>query len=286
LCDWQAMTACWRTRTPLMVRGDSTLLMGAGLAKRAAKAVTHRLLIPRFDAYLVVGQRAREYYEAYGARADRMEFCPHAVDNQRFATAADEARRDRAGLRRRWQLDPKAVVFLFAGKLVAAKRPFDLVDAVKIARRRGANVQALVVGDGPLGAALDEQIGDAPVRCTGFLNQSRIPEAYAAADVVVLPSESMETWGLVVNEAMACGLPALVSDRVGCAPDLVVNGETGFVFACRSVETLADRMVELAHDGERRAAMARAAAEHIRRYSLEAAADGFVRAVARVARRA
>src|SRR5262249_3744220 len=155
----------------------------------------------------------------------RIHPCPYFVDNERFAATADRLGPARAALRARWSIPTDATAFLFCGKLVAKKRPLDLLNALGTAAASGAHVHALVVGDGELmgevrALAASQRI---PATMCGFLNQSEIAQAYVAADCLVLPSDSGETWGLVVNEAMACGLPAIVSDRVGCGPDLVVD---------------------------------------------------------------
>ena len=94
-----------------------------------------------------------------------------------------------------------------------------------------------------------------PIRFTGFLNQSQITEAYVASDALVLPSDGGETWGLVVNEAMACGRPCIVSDRVGCGPDLVIPQKTGSIFLLGDVGALANSMLEFAGNPERMIAM-------------------------------
>ena len=278
----QAMRACWRTGTPLMVRGDSTLLMQASWLRRVAKWVSHRRFIPRFDAYLVVGQRAREYLLAYGADPDRMVSCPHFVDNERFAHAAAEARVYRDAKRRGWGLELDTTVVLFCGKLISLKRVSDFVRAVGATGRRMAG---LVVGDGPQRAEIESLISrlQANVSVAGFLNQSQIPVAYAVADALVLPSES-ETWGLVVNEAMACGLPAVVSDQVGCAPDLVLPGQTGFVYPMGDVAALSRSLSELAEPGVA-AKLGEAARRRVAEYSVSAAVDGVCQAVELVARR-
>src|SRR5262249_54707414 len=122
---WQAIRACWRTGTPLMVRGDSQLPTPRGPLRRFLKRLLYRRFIPRFDAYLVVGQRSREYYRAYGADLERMYFVPHFVDNSYFARAAADLLPRRAELRPRWGLDSDAVVYLFVGKFVTKKRPLD-----------------------------------------------------------------------------------------------------------------------------------------------------------------
>jgi glycosyltransferase involved in cell wall biosynthesis len=283
---WQAMRACWRTGTPVMVRGDSTLLMAGGRVRRLVKWFTHRRFIPRFDAYLVVGRRAREYYLAYGADPKRMEFSPHFVDNQRFAQAAAAARCRRDEIRRRWGLGPREVVFLFAGKFLSLKRPLDFIRAVRTVGARGLSASGLMVGDGPQRTEMEAEIRgtNAPIQLTGFLNQSAIPEAYAAADALVLASKT-ETWGLVVNEAMACGLPAVVSDRVGCAADLVTDGETGFIYPCGNVAALTDHLGEIAANPKLAARLGAAALKRVETYSVQAAADGLCRAVARVSGR-
>src|SRR5205823_8008552 len=133
---WQAIAACRRSGTPVLVRGDSQLGSPRSRARRLAKWPLYRLFIPRFDGYLVVGQRAREYYAHYGADPARMFFAPHGVDNQRFGGQAEAARGERARLRAGWGIPAGAVVFLFAGKLVEDKRPLDFARAVAAASRR------------------------------------------------------------------------------------------------------------------------------------------------------
>ncbi len=122
-----------------------------------------------------------------------------------------------------------------------------------------------------------------PVTFAGFLNQTEVAKAYAAADCLVLPSDYGETWGLVVNEAMVCGLPAIVSDRVGCGPDLVSDGVTGMVFPFGDIEALAQCLVRMATDPALRAAMGARARERVADYSVERAVAGTLAALAAVA---
>lgn len=275
---WQAMTACWRTGTPLLVRGDSHLGTPRSAVKRVVKEVAYRAFIPRFGGYLIVGERAREYFRHYGADPGRMHFVPHFVDADFFRSRAEAA--DRPALRERYGLAPDARVVLFAGKFTDVKRPVDFVEAVGALARREGGVEGLMVGDGPLRAELEAAVArtDAPVRLVGFLNQSEMPGAYAVADALALPSVS-ETWGLVVNEAMACGLPVAVSDTVGCAPDLVDEGRTGTVYpTAGGVVGLAgalERLLPLLGDPATR----RALAEKTETYSLAQAVRGTVEAV-------
>lgn len=277
---WQAMVACWRTRTPLLVRGDSQLLPMPPL-RAAAKRLLYPLFMRRFDACLSVGTRSEEYFRHYGART--VVRAPHFVDNAFFAARAAAAGARRAELRRRWGIPADAFVVLHAGKFIPIKRQLDLVHA--LARVERADVHGLFVGDGELRAACEREAGRLGARAhfAGFLNQGEMGAAYAAADALVLCSES-ETWGLVVNEAMASGLPAVVGSTVGCAPDLVLDGATGYVFPTGDVDALVARIRSLADDRAGAARMGAAAQRHVAEYSVEAAADGIVAAAAGAAR--
>ena len=240
LAYWQAMRACWRTKTPLFVRGDSQLATPRRWWVRASKRPLYRAFIPRFDAYLCVGQRAREYYLHYGADPAKMVFCPHAVDNAWFAAKAEEVRPRREALRREMGAGEREAVLLFAGKFIAVKGLDSLLQAVSYLRQDGQGVRLCLVGSGPLESELRLQAGrlGLPVHFAGFKNQSELPAYFVAADLLVLPSRS-ETWGLVVNEAMACGVPAVVSDACGCAPDLIDEGRTGASYPAGDVPALA-----------------------------------------------
>lgn len=277
---WQTIFACRRLRIPVMVRGDSQLASQRGLLKQLLKYPVYRSFIPGFDACLAVGTRSRDYYLHYGARPERVFLVPHAIPDH-LPCAAREAELRRALLRRQWGFADQHVVFLFAGKFIEKKRPMDLLRAVAAAASEELRVAGLMVGDGPLRAACEQYVNSRklPVHFTGFLNQSRIADAYVAADCLVLPSDGRETWGLVVNEAMSCSRPAVVSDAVGCAPDLVCDGLNGAVFPRGDVEALSRILVTLARDPARVRAMGERARAGLQPYSLDAAVRGVLTAV-------
>jgi len=230
----QAVAACRRTGIPIMVRGDSQLVTERSPLKRLAKAVVYPRLLGQFDGYLYVGQRNRAYLAHYGAPEDRLFFAPACIDNLAFAEAAQRARA--AGARRSGD---KRI--LFVGKLIDRKRPLDLVRAAAEVRRKGQAVELVFAGSGELQETLRQAAASAglPATFLGFINQSELPAVYAAADLLALPSDGTETWGLVVNEAMACGLAAVVSDVVGSSPDLVQPGLTGAVFPLGDIAAFA-----------------------------------------------
>jgi glycosyltransferase involved in cell wall biosynthesis len=236
----QGIFAAKRLGIPVIVRGDSQLATPRGAVKTAVKRVTYPALLRVFDAALYVGQRNFDYYRHFGYPAARLFHSPHCVDTDRFAgSATPQARmelRSRLGIRN----DEK--VALFAGKLVPFKRPVDVVEAVAQVMQKGVPARLLVAGSGPMEAdvrARAQALG-VTIDFLGFQNQTEMPSAYAAADLMVLPSTGRETWGLVCNEALACGTPIVVSDQVGCAPDLAKNGLVGRSFSMGNINELAD----------------------------------------------
>lgn len=280
----QALWACVRLGVPRIVRGESNAMK----ARPFWIKVVHRLLLRRYDAVLAIGESNKLFYLANDITDSRIFSVPYFVDNGRFAAAARALKPERYGLRRQWGIPEDAVCFLFAGKLEPKKRILDLVGAIAQLKDRVAGVHLLVVGDGVLreqaqGVARRARIS---ISFAGFLNQSEMPRAYVAADCLVLPSDYGETWGLVVNEAMACGLPAVVSDRVGCGTDLVTHNQTGMVFPFGDVRALAWTLESLAADPEALAQMGARASERASGYSVERAVEGTLEAVRYVLRAA
>ncbi len=232
---------------PLMVRGDSHLRTPGSSIKKIVREVTHRRLFRRFTACLAVGALSNEYFRHFGAT--HIVRSPHCVDNEWFFRMSQEAQKTAQGKRARLGIEKDAVVFLFAGKFQSVKRIMDFLKAIQILNADSTlknRFFGLLVGDGSLKKEYENFVksNHLPVFFLGFYNQSQMPEAYAMSNVLVLPSES-ETWGLVVNEAMACGLPVIVSDGVGCAADLIAEGVTGFTFPKGNIKALSERMRQM-----------------------------------------
>ena len=235
---------CWArlNRVPLLFRGDSHFI-GRGkppFIKRWPLA----LLFRQFRGFLHVGAANREYFLTVGVPANRLFFAPHSVDDSLFDPNRSDHRAAAEKLRRELDLPPGRKVILFAGKFVSAKQPLELLRAFITQNDNAATL--LFVGDGPLKAELQSLAAENPsadVRFLPFANQSEMPARYLLADLFVLPSGGLyETWGLAVNEAMHMGVPALVSEQVGCQRDLVEDGVTGWVFSHDSSEMLRDRL--------------------------------------------
>jgi glycosyltransferase involved in cell wall biosynthesis len=237
---WQAVFEARRADTEVWLRGETNARSTTSGMGRPFKRWLLRQLLQRVDRFLYIGQANRQFYLEQGVTNEQLAAAPYCVDNGRFAAAAAAARTERDRIREEWGIPAEAFCFLFAGKFVLRKRPFDLVEAVRRLPHAlpGKKVHLLWVGTGELGDGLrracdvcfDAEMkgrinrrrgGEPRASFVGFLNQSEISRAYVAADCLVLPSDPRETWGLVVNEAMASGLPCIVSDGCGCAEDLV-----------------------------------------------------------------
>lgn len=277
----QAGLACKRLGIPLLVRGDSHLHTPRSWLKRTGKRIVYPAFLRAFDACLWVGQRNLAYYRAYGVPEAKLFRVPHFVDVQWFAARAAEARTRRAELREQMQLAPDDVAALFVGRFVEFKRPTDLLRAA--AQLTARRVRPIFAGAGPLEARIRAQSDSLGVgaRLLGFRNQSELPAVYAAVDLLVLPSDARETWGLVVNEAMACGIPAVVADSVGCAPDLITPGATGYAYPNADIPGMVaaiDALLPKLGSRQVSDALASKAAE----FSCEAAVEATLRALRHV----
>ncbi|MGO8833998.1 MAG: glycosyltransferase family 4 protein [Roseiarcus sp.] len=272
---WQTIWAAKRLRIPVLARGDSHLETPRSNIKRIVKSLAYPPLLRLFDATLYVGRRSRSYYENYGYPAERLFFSPHCVDTAWFAArATPDARRS---LRAMHGIAPQAKVLLFAGKLVPSKRPLDLIAAAAQSRAGGRNVEVMVAGDGELRSSMMKAAAAAgvPLHLLGFCNQTEMPAAYAAADCLVLPSDARETWGLVANEALACGRPIIVSNACGCAPDLASGTGAGLTHPVGDVQKLSVAILEII-DNPRQGDCIERTSE---RFNLKSAASGIADAL-------
>jgi glycosyltransferase involved in cell wall biosynthesis len=237
---WQAVKAARSLGIEVWLRGESNDLSPARGWKKVVKRQVLGWLFSNVDKFLCIGTGNRRLYESYGVPPDLLFSAPYCVDNARFYQQAEVLRPRRAELRRAWGIPEGAFCPLFCGKFIPKKRPMDLVLAAQRLLENDPNspIHLLFAGSGELGpelraacsVAFDAEslniqrstfnVQSPPASFLGFLNQTRISEAYVAADCLVLPSDFGETWGLVVNEAMASGLPCIISDRCGSAEDL------------------------------------------------------------------
>ena len=273
---------------PLLFRGDSHFI------GRGSPAWPKRLLLSflyrQFSAFLTVGAANRDYFRTLGVSEKRLFFAPHAVDDSLFNPARTDHQSASEALRAELGLSTERTVILFAGKFLPAKQPVELLRAFIELHDRAATL--LFVGDGPLREelrALANSHPEADVKFLPFANQSEMPARYLLANLFVLPSRGLyETWGLAVNEAMHMGVPALVSERVGCQRDLVTDGETGWVFRHDSAEDFHLKLSEATGAIRQKATrdkVRQRVQERIQNYSYHAATSGLCLAISRLGNR-
>jgi len=278
LASWQAQRWARHRSIPFLLWLEST----AADQRRQTHFV--ELLKARFlarcTAFVVPGKASHAYLRQFHVPEASVSPAPNAVDNAFFTDRALQARTDRDATRATLSLPNR--YFLFVGRLVEAKGVFELIDAyATLTPALRAEVGLVIVGDGPVRPALERratQILPGTLHFAGFVQKEDLPPYYALADALVFPTHS-DTWGFVVNEAMACGCPVIASAVAGCVPDLVEDGLTGTVVPPHDVPKLASSMEYLAvHEGVR-SQMSTQATKRIALYSPAACAEGIAKAV-------
>jgi glycosyltransferase involved in cell wall biosynthesis len=254
----------------------------------AAKQLFFRLLRGLVDGALPIGTLNAEYWQHYLGEDFPLYRMPYAVDNDYFRSRSEEAREGRSALQNELNLDPARPVILFASKLQSRKRCGDLVEAYKDLSPGGEPRPYLViVGDGEERAALERRVAETRlegVRFCGFRNQSELPRFFDLATVFVLPSRH-EPWGLIVNEVMNAGRAVIVSDDVGCQPDLIEDGVEGCVFPAGDVTGLTDALRKVLATPETAAAMGQRGLAKVRAWDFEEDVRGLRQAIAQVTRK-
>ena len=221
------------------------------------------------SGFVVPGQAAQEYLCADKKITEDIMFAaPNAVGNDLFAAAAAAARQNADAHRRKLGLPRR--YFLFAGRLVREKGVFELLSAyAKLDESMRQQVGLVFVGDGASRQQLQRQaasISPGVIRFAGFAQREQLAIYYALAEVLVLPTYA-DTWGLVVNEAMACGLPVILSRAAGCAAELLKENWNGLLVPPRDVSSLELAMRSLAEQPDLCATMGANSAQHIAHYS-------------------
>lgn len=251
---------------PVWFRGDSTLLDLTGRLKSVLRSVFLKWVYKHIDKAFYVGSANKDYFLKYGLKPGQLYFAPHGVDNDRFAA---EHPVDALSLRRELNIADDQILILFAGKFEAKKAPLELLQAFKSLGK--TNTHLLFLGNGVLEQQLkDKAEGESNIHFHDFVNQSEIPVFYQACDLFCLPSKGPgETWGLAVNEAMAAGKAILVSDKVGCAKDLVKDEWNGLIINMSVESDLRNGISRLTDNKAALIKMGQRSVEIIDQYSIE-----------------
>ena len=239
---WLAVLACVRFHVPFVYMTDANVQAESNKRKWKfwiKKLVLGKLLFRLAAGFLYAGTSNKELYRYYGVPEEKLVPFAYSWGYEALIKEAPTLRSQRSEIRKDLGIPEASFVILFCGRLSKEKAPFQLLQAYQLIKQ--PNKALAFVGDGELkesmeGYASSSEVG--PVYFFGFQNRENLLKFYAVADVLVLPS-SRETWGIVVNEALSMGLPAIVSDQVGAGSDLVSHGHNGFIFANGDVPGLA-----------------------------------------------
>ncbi len=277
---WMAMAAARWVGTPLVLTTDATTLESVSGSRW--RLLCKRMLLPWIyrsaDLVMAPSTATVRFLVGLGVPSSRVVCTPYVVDNDNIRRIADAT--DRAAIRARWSIPYDAVVAVFCAKFLERKRPLDLIRAFA-----EANVERsylVMVGDGPLRRDVERCIGELGiadrVRLLGLVPYDELPTVYAASDLLVHPA-SHEPWGLPINEAMVCGIPAIVTDRVGAGADLVIAGSTGYVYPNGDVAALTTLLRGVLSRPAELQRMGRQAQERMRSWSPRDNASALVTAV-------
>jgi len=266
---------------PVFVRSETHLGLQRTGWKRGLRDFVLRHAYRHLAGFLAIGSGNKAYYKSLGAPEDRIFDVPYTVDNARFGAQAKLDAEARAALLAGLGLDPSHPVIIYASKFMRRKHPDHLIEAFARIRAEGLQANLLMVGAGELDAELRQRVQSLKldkVAFPGFANQQALPRLFGASDIFVLPSEN-EPWGLIVNEAMAAGLPVVVSEEIGCTADLVINGRSGIKFPCGDINALTAALRELTADPAKRRHMAQGAKDVIAQWSYEQCRHGVLRSL-------
>ncbi|MGA0334066.1 MAG: glycosyltransferase family 4 protein [Kiritimatiellia bacterium] len=282
---WQAALAAKRLKIPLAVRPEC--VDGAQPKRPRWKAWLRDLLL-RFgffrnvDLFLATGHFSREEGKRFGFRGERLGEALYCIDTELFEQRWAEWRGRREEARDALGMRAEDLGVVFMAKFIDWKNPALILRALEtLPAGDRERIFPILVGSGPdfdqVKALAESVCGPERYACPGFVNQSELCRYYAAADVAVLPSKrGHESWGLVVNEAMTCGLPVAVSDGVGCRVDLVEGKDTGAVFKDEDAEQLGQFFSNWLQHPETIKTQGANAQELIQKYSSSNAAEGIL----------
>ncbi len=266
----------WRTAFWVEVTFD------AWIRRRGyAEWIKHRMF-PRLDGVLTAGEDGAAFARKYGAQDDRIHVVRHVVDANFYAAGAERARAGREAERRR--LGMTGTVFAYVGRIWKPKGIFDLVEAYEHLRRGGNAVNLVVIGDGRDEDRLRSILADRAVdgvTLAGFVQREELPAWYAIADVLVFPTHG-DPYGMVVDEAMAAGLPVISTTSAGEIRPRVIPCETGWLVPPQSPRALARAMADAAAEPARTHEMGERAAGRLTDLGPERWAVECERAVSRI----
>ena len=231
----------------VFLRGEAALNPNLPKFILFLKKIYLGLLFRLFDGYFYSCKSNKIYYLNYGAKINELTFVPSAVDDDFFLRHLDLSKEC---LRAQLNIPNDSFVYLGVGRIVRRKNWTEAISAFKLACRSNRNLILIIVGDGPELANLQKMIGDqlsSKIIFAGFKSQAEISDFYVVADAM-LQTSIYDPSPKVLNESLCFSLPSIVSDAVGTAGDICVDGHNGYVYPIGDVNFLASAIIKLAND--------------------------------------
>ena len=272
-------------KIPVWFRGDSTLIdVGdSPFWKLFLRKIFLSWVYKQVDLAFYVGENNKKYYLQHGLTIDKLIHAPHAIDNARFSNWNDNLENDLTDWKQSLGISQNHLVVLFVGKLEPKKNPSFILDLA--AQLLSSKFKFLIVGDGVLGDELKQKAKqDNRILFLPFQNQTKMPSVYRLGDVLVLPSLGPgETWGLALNEAMACGIPVFGSIKCGGSIELI-DDSCGLIFDPSDLYTVVNQLNILADNPDALANLKSGATKKIQHFRYEKIVDAVVEGIQRVDR--
>ncbi|MCK4730460.1 MAG: glycosyltransferase family 4 protein [Candidatus Aenigmarchaeota archaeon] len=275
---WLAFLGAFITRTPILLKGVTTITQRRSIWAELSGKLILFPLFKIFSAFLTVGTMNKSYYKSYGVPDSKMFFVPYSVDNDFFSKKYKKLSLKKKQLKKEEGLNPNLPIILHVSNLLSIKRPLDLLKAFQPLQNKA---QLVFVGEGTERKKIELYVKEHNLKnifFVGFKNRQELPIYYVIADIFVLPSAS-ETWGAVINEAMNFKLPIITTDNVGSAPDLIKNGENGYIYKVGDITALSKHLLRLLKNPKLIKKMGEKSYEIIYKWNFDKDVEGIIKAM-------
>jgi len=259
---------------------SGTIIKSEQSKKNIFKRFAKKIIIKKSNAYLAYGSYAKDFLIKYGAKDKNIFICSNAVDNEYFSQGCKRHGREIEKIKEQLGVRDNKII-LYVGQLIKRKGVFDLLKAFKLIKKEVQNVSLLIIGNGPIEIKLKQYCREndlVDVIFVGFRQKDELIKYYAIADIFVLPS-SNEVWGLVINEAMACGLPIITTNKVGASGDIVKNGINGYIIEPKNLEMLSEKILKILKNDNIRKQFGQKSKEIIKGWGIEEEVNGALDAI-------
>ncbi len=276
---WGIRKFCLQNHLPYITVTESHLNKPRSSFWKKIKSWPIRRFYAKASSHLTMGSASKRYIQSFGAADPDIFFFPNTIDVPAFQRDIEVLREEPTKVRKNLGMGDGTII-LYVGNMETWKGVEVLLEAFHAVRPKHPNASLHLVGAGSQETSLKRAYASTSTSIFfhGFQQPQELPAFYAAADLFVLPSRH-ETWGVVVIEAMAAALPAVVSDAVGCSPDLVEPGTTGLSFSPSSTQDLKDKLDWMLSNPSERSRMGAEARKKIQAWSIDRAVQGFKMAI-------